>query len=398
MNAKTLLSLKSPDAVMFPSLMFMLISFILPSCLWIDDGRDFSLFSGESDHESSRRGIPSDNAVLYSGRYVFICNESRHVNETVTIEGADLVNFSGCLQLKVKVVANRISRFNHPLVRIDGTQAVSQDDFNSGDPVITKEICGKSDNFTLQVQFKGDPGSKLEIWFEGIMKNPVKDPRDGNIYPWIKIGSQVWMSKNLAYLPVVHHPSDSSKFNQRFYVYGYFGTDVNAARATTNYHTYGVLYNWHAAMAGADTSNTVPGGVQGACPSGWHLPSWKELFVLYDFLKENNFGYNGTPNTGKSVASRSLWKYSETPGHIGNDPSGNNATGFNGLPSGFIFYTDPYSYGLGESTHFWSSTEGIRGTNHIYYGNLWLKYDSSTNTLAYTSGIEGLSVRCLRNY
>jgi uncharacterized protein (TIGR02145 family) len=173
---------------------------------------------------------------------------------------------------------------------------------------------------------------------------------------------------------------------------------VNTARVTANYQTYGVMYNWVAAMAGADTSNTVPGGVQEACPSGWHLPSRKELVVLYDYLKNNNCDYDGTVYTGKSLVSHNLWKYSDTLCHIGNDPSSNNATGFNGLPSGFVFYTDPYSYGLGETTHYWSSTEGIRGTTHIYYGNLWLRYNSPSNTLGYTSGIEGLSVRCIRNY
>jgi uncharacterized protein (TIGR02145 family) len=398
MKTKTLLSLKGLNAAIILKLMSFPLIFIFSSCHWVDDAVDSSLYFRESGHESTHRGIPSDHPVLYSGRFIFICNNSKQVDENVNIEGVDLVNFTGCLQMKVRYISNRISRFNQPVVRIDGNQVVFPDDYNIRDSVITKEVCGKSDGFTLKVQFQGDPGSKLEVWFEGNMKNPVKDPRDGNIYPWVKIGNQIWMSKNLAYLPVVNHPSDSSKVNQRFYVYDYLEADVNGARATANYQTYGVLYNWAAAMAGADTSNTVPSGVQGACPPGWHLPSWKELIILYDYLKNNNYGYDGTVYTGKSLASQNLWKYSDTPGHIGNAPSGNNVTGFNGLPSGFVFYTDPYSYGLGETTHFWSSTEGIRGTNHIYYGNLWLRYNSSSNTLGYTSGIEGLSVRCIRNY
>jgi len=41
-----------------------------------------------------------------------------------------------------------------------------------------------------------------------------------------------------------------------YYVYGYEGTDVTAAKATYNYSTHGVLYNWPAAMT--------------ACPEGWH--------------------------------------------------------------------------------------------------------------------------------
>ncbi|MFA5229367.1 MAG: FISUMP domain-containing protein, partial [Candidatus Paceibacterota bacterium] len=55
-----------------------------------------------------------------------------------------------------------------------------------------------------------------------------------------------------------------------YYVYGYDGTDVGAAKATANYLTYGVLYNWHAALT--------------SCPPGWHLPSFDEWTVLTDYL------------------------------------------------------------------------------------------------------------------
>ena len=37
------------------------------------------------------------------------------------------------------------------------------------------------------------------------------------------------------------------------------GTVVGDAKATSNYTTYGVLYNWRASLL--------------ACPSGWHLPT-----------------------------------------------------------------------------------------------------------------------------
>ena len=67
------------------------------------------------------------------------------------------------------------------------------------------------------------------------------------------------MAENLAWLPGVSPSSDGSETLSYYYVRGYEGTVVSEAKAVANYSTYGVLYNWPAAMA--------------ACPDGWHLPS-----------------------------------------------------------------------------------------------------------------------------
>lgn len=85
------------------------------------------------------------------------------------------------------------------------------------------------------------------------------DSRDGKVYNIVTIGKQFWMAENLAYLPSVVDPGTGSYTEPYYSVYGYNGTDVAAAKATENYQTYGVLYNWPAAMT--------------ACPEGWHLPS-----------------------------------------------------------------------------------------------------------------------------
>jgi uncharacterized protein (TIGR02145 family) len=88
------------------------------------------------------------------------------------------------------------------------------------------------------------------------------------------------MAENLKYLPSVVGPGTGSNSEAYCYVYGYDGTSISAAKATENYATYGVLYNWTAAMNGAESSDANPSGVQGICPDGWHLPSdaeWKQL-------------------------------------------------------------------------------------------------------------------------
>ena len=85
--------------------------------------------------------------------------------------------------------------------------------------------------------------------------NYFVDSRDGKVYKYTTIGNQTWMAENLAYLPEVCNVDEGCGF----YVYGYEGADLQLAKATENYHEYGVLYNY---LSASD-----------ACPVGWHLPS-----------------------------------------------------------------------------------------------------------------------------
>ena len=110
------------------------------------------------------------------------------------------------------------------------------------------------------------------------------DSRDGNEYNWVQIGDQIWMAENLKYLPSVVGSGTGSETTPYYYVYGYNGTNVADAKATDNYATYGVLYNWTAAMDGEASSTTNPSGIQGVCPAGWHLPSDAEWTELTDYL------------------------------------------------------------------------------------------------------------------
>lgn len=134
------------------------------------------------------------------------------------------------------------------------------------------------------------------------------DPRDGNVYKTIQIGNQIWMAENLKYLPSVVGYETGSVTYPYYYVYGYNGTNISDAKATENYATYGVLYNWSAVMGGAMNSNNNPSGVRGVCPEGWHVPSEAEWTELTDFLggevvaggklKETGTEHWKTPNKG----------------------------------------------------------------------------------------------------
>ncbi len=141
------------------------------------------------------------------------------------------------------------------------------------------------------------------------------DSRDHHEYTYVVIGSQTWMSENLAYLPRwVNTPENGGEDKPYYYVYN-VKQDTSFAILTLYYKVYGALYNWKAA--------------QTACPYGWHLPSDEEWMVLEQNLgmkpiELRNIGARNTGKVGKKLKSTDLW--------IDNAP-GDNTSGFNALPA-----------------------------------------------------------------
>ena len=207
------------------------------------------------------------------------------------------------------------------------------------------------------------------------------DSRDGNEYNWVQIGDQVWMAENLAYLPSVNMVADGSEdaAGSYYYVYGYDGTNVADAKATDNYATYGVLYNWTAAMNGEASSTTNPSGIQGVCPAGWHLPSDAEWTVLTDYLggelvaggklKETGTTHWASPNTGAT-----------------------NETGFTALPGGYRDLDGAF-YSIGYHGGWWSATE----SSATSAWNRFMSGSISSVDRDYDSKEVGFSVRCVRD-
>jgi len=212
-----------------------------------------------------------------------------------------------------------------------------------------------------------------------IVYSTIKDARDNQTYRIVTIGSQTWMAENLKYLPSVVRPRTGSKTTPHYYVYRYDGTNVTDAKATANYNTYGVLYNWPAAMNGAASSTTNPSGVQGVCPDGWHLPSDAEWTELTDYLGGTRDASGKLKETGTTH-----WNNPNT--------SATNETGFTALPGGFRFGNDAFNY-IGRCGYWWSATESNAT-------NAWGRYMNSGSSVGrnYDYGKEvGISVRCVRD-
>jgi len=214
---------------------------------------------------------------------------------------------------------------------------------------------------------------------------PFIDSRDGTSYNTVEIGTQCWMAENLKYLPSVVGPATGSETagsetTSYYYVYGYDGIVVAEAKATSNYATYGVLYNWPAAMDGSASSEANPSGVQGACPDGWHLPSDAEWTVLTDLL--GGLNYSG----GKMKEQETVhWKSPNT--------GATNESGFTGLPGGYRNYLNGSFSIVGYSGYWWSAME-VSGQY------AWPRCLSSDNALVSRSSYKksnGFSVRCLRD-
>ena len=220
---------------------------------------------------------------------------------------------------------------------------------------------------------------------------------DNNTYNTVQIGSQCWMKENLRttkYADGTAIAKGTSTSTTKAYRY-YPNND------SSNVSTYGYLYNWPAVMYNSASSSAYPSGVQGICPTGWHVPSDAEWTQLTTYIKSQPEyvcdGCSGTDNEwvtfciAKALASTTTsWTPSDFPCGVGNIPSSNNATGFSAVPAGFC-HGDYIVFG-GDAC-FWSATQ--RDSIIAYFCALYTTQDFVIRNGDHKS--IGFSVRCLKD-
>ena len=212
---------------------------------------------------------------------------------------------------------------------------------------------------------------------------PTVTDVEGNVYNTVQIGAQCWMRDNLR--TAFYSNGTAISLN------GYYNDNSSYFPLVER----GYLYNWNVAMHGAASSNTIPSGVQGVCPIGWHLPSNAEWTQLTDYLSSQNMFVCGdySESVGKAIASTTGWSYFSELCAVGNSQSTNNATGFSAVPAGCWKGAFEHFDGDREFAFFWSST--------VYYGSwAWSCHLANLNDYIFNDeidGIDGLSVRCLRD-
>jgi uncharacterized protein (TIGR02145 family) len=213
---------------------------------------------------------------------------------------------------------------------------------------------------------------------------------DGNAYSTVKLGGQCWMAENLR---TTHYsngdPIDLSTTTSTTIPYRY-----NPASDSTNVGTYGYLYNWAAVMNGATSSEANPSGVQGICPTGWHVPSnaeWTELETFVSSQSQYVCNHQNSSYIGKALASTTGWNSStSTACGVGTTQSTNNAAGFNARPAGNYYASG--GNGFGSYANFWTTTE-TSGNAYSYN----LSYTSPSLNRSNSGEASGFSVRCVRD-
>jgi uncharacterized protein (TIGR02145 family) len=174
------------------------------------------------------------------------------------------------------------------------------------------------------------------------------DDRDGQVYKTVVIDNHTWMAENLNF-----ETANSYCYND-----------------TAKYcATYGRMYTWSAA--------------QNACPEGWHLPSYDEVYIL------TGPDLSGYTRTADQLRSKVGW----IPLN-GDDTPGLDTYGFSASPSGRRISSGQYD-ALGTEVGYWFY---IESSDYIIYD--WVMefhQDDRYSMLKRENEGWAYSIRCIKN-
>lgn len=183
----------------------------------------------------------------------------------------------------------------------------------------------------------------------------------------ITIGNQIWMCKNLNVdkflngdnIPEAKTYEEWEKAGKNAKpAWCYFNNDP------ANGEKFGKLYNWYAVN-----------DPRGLAPEGWRIPSYDDWYELANYLGNNE---------GLKMKSEK-WFHG----------TGNNESGFSGLPSGQRDIYGRFNY-INNVGFWWSSTEKGEDFAKLVYLSYTSDYLVSPNVGEEMLKGQGLSVRCLK--
>lgn len=218
--------------------------------------------------------------------------------------------------------------------------------------------------------------------------NPNKqfcDARDNQVYGFVKIGEQTWMSENLNYYDE-ENPNFVATVNGKV-------VNVLTHCGGNDCNKYGRLYTWTAAM-NIDEYKYVMGstvyadtvGHQGMCPEGWHIPRMSEFETL----------------KAKVTSPRQLCTAYGAAGY----KNCNNETGFSAIGAGYYEMgttsTNGQNMGVDDAAIFWLANNfsgADVGVSAKFVGaRFYLRMPFDVFETEYTGYIGvGLSVRCVKD-
>ncbi len=192
---------------------------------------------------------------------------------------------------------------------------------------------------------------------------------DGNVYPTVKIGNQIWMAENLKTTkyndgtPIPNVTDNTTWAGLTTGAYCWYNND-----ATTYKIPYGALYNWYA----VNTNKLAP--------VGWHVATDADWTILTNFLG------------GLNVAGGKL-KETSTNHWLNPNAGATNETGFAALPGGDRYSSISFRL-IGQYGQWWTSTEYAAQTQQTAYLREIFNTDAGMSKSGGDKAV-GLSIRCL---
>lgn len=208
-----------------------------------------------------------------------------------------------------------------------------------------------------------DQGSGIEVSFAIVINGLTVTDIDGNVYPVVKLGNQIWMTENLKVthyidgteIPLVVDNDSWIALETGDEAYCWHNNEVN--------HAYGAHYTFAAVNTGK------------LCPEGWHIPSQEEWEELVDFL--------GGPDVAGGKLKGGGLDWAQT--------TGMENVGFNGMPAGWRGtngnFGGEFKWGV------WWSTTIIEVRGYA----MRVKGFSAIADPAPSVMDQGYSVRCIKN-
>ena len=235
---------------------------------------------------------------------------------------------------------------------------------NSGDTtkVVSNDSVPCVENSSINFSCIGNPIGSF---------GPCIKDIDGNVYKTVIIGKQRWMAENLKTSKyndgtAIPNVTDNKQwFKLKTGAWAYYNND------TSNNLKYGKLYNWYVVSPTTNVNKNV-------CPTGWHVPTTDEWFVLNDYLDHYS------PESKMEEVGTTSW----------NSPNveATNSSLFTGLPGGLrsdIFLD------IGINGNWWSSSSFKTDSGIEYNDFFMLEHDGFG--MENIGRMCGLSIRCLKD-
>ena len=261
-------------------------------------------------------------------------------------------------------------------------------------------ICDSDPSNDCEQDCNGEWGGIAQLDDCGVCdEDPANDccggvsAHEGYDYSTVQIGDQCWFAENTRYLPILYPFNVGSELDgwedvPMAYVPGYFNNsgqnefdndnDIIVVEpdstflAQTQYHTLGVLYNYHAVEQWQ------------LCPNNWRVSNYDDWELLIDYLGGSELA---------AVALKDTLFYSSSSWENFN---GSNSSGFSALATGhrnvggngFLSIT---SYAL-----WWTvQSEESQPYTSLYFANRILREDILHSS--YGGAYNGMAIRCIKD-